>query len=308
MTVPLGTGAAFGYSLWDFARALKCSELPSVQRHLLHVMALTPAKGSDGVCAGPDFSYPRLAAATGYSRATVASNLAKLANTPWLDRLSNGTGRRNSYRLRMPPPAVPREAPETIPNPSSSQTGSPPEVIPNPSSSQTGTRPAARRDPSSCQTPSFPLLTKVPSIDQSVRTRIRLACPDLTPDDDDLAVLITNLETRAHKPVRNVAAYLQTCPPADIRRLLAEASAPNPQFSEGTSTNATGSAVPEIDCVHGFPGGASLTRARTPRCPECRTAARLSASPPFTPSLDGLDQRAPADAAQGISAPVSVTA
>jgi hypothetical protein len=300
-----------GYNLFAVAHAIKASVLPPVQRHLLHVMALTPAQGSDGLCAGPAFSYPRLAEATGYSRRTVVRGLLGLSGAGWLDRIPGGTGRRNSYRIHVPLALVataPGEAPETIHNPCPSDTGSPAD----PCTSDTGTRVTVTRDPCRSDTPSFPFLTEIPSIDQSVRGRVRLACPDLHPDDDDLALLITNLETRTPNPVRNVVAYLQTCPPADIRRLLAEAKT---QVRDKPASAPAAPAEAPGECEHGHAAGTNPTTG-TPRCPIARRAGApacaaipqaavpLSRSVPFVASLDGRDRRPPLDAAESLSGPI----
>jgi hypothetical protein len=302
-----GGPPANGYNLFTIAHAIKASSLPPVQRHLLHVMALTPAQGSDGLCAGPGFSYPRLAEATGYGRSTVVRALLGLGRAGWLYRIHGGTGRRNSYRIQLPPALVvasPGEALETIHNPSRSGTG----TSPDPSRSGTGTRPALVRDPSRSDTPSFPFLTEIPSIDQSVRGRVRLACPDLNPDDDDLSTLIANLETRQPNPVRNVVAYLQTCAPADIRRLLAEAKT---QVRTEPASAPAAAAAPVEECEHGHDAGTNPATG-TPRCPVARRAGAppcapipqaavpLSRSAPFPASLDGRDRQT----AESLSAPI----
>lgn len=294
MTIAAPNTMLGGFNLWDFTRAVKASDLPPALRHLLHVMALTPAQGSNGVCAGPAFSYPRLAEATGYGRSTTARYVSALVKAQWVDRISNGPGLRNSYRLRTPS--------EVIHNPSQSGPGS----SPDPSRSGLGTRPAPGRDPSRSGPPdlSLPLLTKIPSIVEGVRARVRAACPDLQPDDDDLAALIQNLETRPRTPVRNVAAYLQTCPPADIRRLVAEAREPQPA-ADVTPTPPRPDEPEPPECVHGYDGG--LTKAGTPRCPVCRRiAAQLASSQPFRASLDEGDRTSTQRAAESLSGPISV--
>jgi hypothetical protein len=256
-------------------------------------MALTPAQGSDGLCAGERFSYPRLGAAIGVSRYTVVRALAGAEAAGWVERIEGGRGRRNAYRLTLPTAA------RVIHNPSSDETG----TTPDPSSDETGTRLVVRRDPSRGETPIYPLRPQgLPSIVEGVRAVARKKRPDLQPDDDDLALLITHLETT--HGVQNPVRYLQRCDPGDLGRLLAEAKQPNPQVSEGTSTNAPGDEADAADCSHGFPGGTGRTRAGTPRCPECRAVAQLTRSQPFAPSLDGQPPTGPADAAQRLSAPI----
>lgn len=292
MTIAAPISMLGGFNLWDFTRAVKASDLPPVERHLLHVMALTPAKGSDGTCAGPDFSYQHLADATGYSRRWVITALRAAEQAGWLVKLPGGRGKRNSYRLALPrlsttgAPSSPVEPDQCTGFTSTSALGSPDQC--------TGFTPDL----------SLPLLTKIPSIVEGVRARVRAVCPDLQPDDDDLAALIQNLETRPRKPVRNVAAYLQTCPPADIRRLLAEANQP-PAAPPATPTPPRPDDPAEPDCVHGNPGG--LTSAGTPRCPRCRRiAAQLTDSQPFTASLDEGDRTPAPRAAESLSEPIPV--
>lgn len=289
MTIAAPISMLGGFNLWDFTRAVKASDLPPVERHLLHVLALSPAKGSDGTCTGPDFSYQHLADSTGYSRRWVITALRAAEQAGWLVKLPGGRGKRNSYRLT---------------GPQLSTTGAPSSPVGADQCTEfTSTGEVSSPDQCTGFTPDLvlPLLTKVPSIDQSVRARVRAACPDLTPDDDDLARLIKNLETRPRRPVRNVAAYLQTCPPADIRRLLAEASQPAPTATP-TPPRPDEPAAP--DCVHGNDGG--LTRIGTPRCPRCRQiAAQLGTSQPFTASLDEGDRTPTQRPAESLSGLVS---
>lgn len=295
MTVPVGADAAQdhearrrGFNLWEYARALDASDLPAMQRHIALRLAMSPVQGSDGVCAGQNFSYPAIARNTGYGRSTVIRAMHGLDQAGWLDTLPAGRGKRNAYRLHEPSHL------EVIHNPSRSDTG----TDPDPSRSDTGTRPAPGRDPSRSGTPIYPLLTEVPSIVERVRARLRATCPDLTPDDDEISTLVTNLERSG---VRNAAGYLHKCPPADIRRLLADAK---PQVNATTSTNQPGSEAPDEWCeTHDQPGG--TTTAGTPRCPQCRRAAQISRSTPFSPSLDGPDRPAGPNPADGLSAPLS---
>lgn len=276
-----------GWDMFDYLRALEDSDLAPMVRHVLGVMSLAPTQGSEGGASGPNLSTPALARRTGCDRRTVARCLDIAEKDGWIVRIRRGRGRRTDYRLIIP--GVIHNLGHHAPTPE-------PNLVHHaPTTWCTTPQPLGHHAPTD-----LPLLTKVPSIDQSVRARVRATCPDLTPDDDDLATLIKNLETRPRHPVRNVAAYLQTCPPADIRRLLAEARQPEPPASPTPPRPEE----PVPDCVHGNDGG--LTRIGTPRCPRCRQiAAQLSASQPFTASLDEGDRTAPPRAAESLSGLVS---
>lgn len=284
-----------GFSLFDYARAVKGSELPPVQRHLLHVMALAPGKGSDGVVSGAEFSYPRLADSTGYSYSTVLRAMRANEAAGWLAKIPGGRGRRNSYRLVMPGLFNLADQPEAaIHNPCHSDSGSPPD----PCQPARGTPVTVTGDSCHSDRTSFPLSPlEVPSIVTRLRARLRQAVPDLTPDDDDLSQLMKNLETQG---VRNPVGYLHRCSPPDCRRLLTEA-----QGQRGTTVtlNPAKDEPAAPDCEHGTPGGTGRTSAGTLRCPQCRAAARLSASVPFVPSPDGRDRPGPFRTAESLSEP-----
>lgn len=272
------------WDLFAYQRDLEASNLPAMVRHVLSVLMFTPEQGGDGFADRPNLSTPALGRRTGCTRRTVVRCLEIAEREGWIERIRRGSGRRTAYRLIMM---------GVIHSLTPDDTGTASNLHPQGAATCTPTT----QDLIPQGPAVYPLLTKEPSIVERVRARVRQTCPDLAPDDDDLNLLITNLGNRNPHPVRNVAGYLQTCPPADVRRLLAELKT---QVSAPTSTNSNEDAAP--DCPHGNPGG--LTSAGTPRCPQCRRAAQISRSRPFTPAMDGLDRPGGPKPADGLSAPL----
>lgn len=300
MTVPAQRKDPRGFDLFAYQRALEHSQLPTGHRHLLLVMAFTPVPGSDGVCSGPRFSYPRLALSTGYTERGARKALQAAEQAGWIQKIPAGRGRRNSYRLLIPAADL-----RNVDNPThvepTRELSSPPCPVDNPNpGTQFPTTPVlSSRDSGTQFPPIYPLSPlRLPSIIERVRAVLRKSCPQLQPDDDDLSRLLETLEARG---VANPVGYLQRCG-TDAARLLAElAEPPTAQPNPGLDQQPE----PERDCEHGTPGGANLTSAGTPRCPECRVAARVLASRAFRPPVDGphpTGQLKPLDALSGATA------
>lgn len=295
------------WDLFDFNRALDSSGLPPLVQLVLAKLMFAPDRGGDGLADRRDISVNALARRCGTkSRDTIERSLKTAEREGWLEFVRRGRGRRTAYRLVMP---VRVDNSEDLP-------GERVSASPDLPDERVGTYPVSGKGLPDERVGIYPLLTEIPSIDQSVRARVRQACPDLTPDDDDLARLIANLETRTPIPVRNVVGYLQRCAPADIRRLLAETKR---QVNAQTSTNATRDEAPVGECEHGHDAGTNPAT-NTARCPVARragvstcppiphSATRVSRSVPFVASLDGQDRTATPDAAEALSEPVAVGA
>lgn len=295
------------WDLFDFNRALDSSGLPPLVQLVLSKLMFAPDRGSNGLADRRDISVNALARRCGTkSRDTIERSLKTAEREGWLEFVRRGRGRRTAYRLVMP---LPVDSSPDLPDERVS-------ASPDLPDERVGTYPVSGKGLPDERVRIYPLLTEIPSIDQSVRARVRQACPDLTPDDDDLARLITHLETRTPEPVRNVVGYLQRCAPADIRRLVAETKR---QVSAPASTNATRSEAPVGECEHGHDAGTNPAT-RTARCPVARragartcepitrTAARVSRSVPFTASLDGQDRSGTLNPADGLSEPLAVGA
>lgn len=291
------------WDLFEFHRGLDASGLPPMVQLVLSKAMFVPSRGGDGFADSRDLSEPALARRCGTkSQATIQRALRAAEAAGWLTRIRRGPGKRSAYLLHMPTPV------DSAPNLTRDGLG----TDQNLTRDGLGTSPVASEGFTRDGLASYPLLTEIPSIDQSVRARVRQACPDLQPDDDDLSTLIANLETRQPNPVRNVVAYLQTCPPADIRRLLAEGKT---QVRKGPASAPAAPAEPLGECEHGHDAGTNPATG-TPRCPVARRAGApacaaipqaavpLSRSVPFVASLDGRDRTPPLGAAEALSGPI----
>lgn len=262
---------ARGWEVFDYRRALKASNLPPLVRLLLGTLADIPTRGGDGLAAGPNVALAALGRDTGCSRRTVMRNLDKAADAGWLERIHAANGHRLRYRLVVPATAAP-----AIADPGHSDPGS----DANPGHSDPGTRVTVTPVPGHSDPP-LSLLYLEPSIEERVREQVRTACPELTPDDDEIAALIETLETRRPHPVENVPGFLHACSAADVRRLftLARTQRRRPAPIDVGAELAAARANPALECDHGQPGGLHI-RSDTglALCAMCRAAGQRAQS------------------------------